>query len=388
MSVLNKTLKGLEQRQTEAASSAEREQTVNVTPISDIGEKLHKLAIPVLAVVALSLVGYVVYKKDLVQHFFVKSPNAAESTPVVTASNEKPAVSEPISETPNRMLEQENEQANQQRNEQVAEQSKSLTAQSLPQAEQVTQTIDVSNDTTATQAPRIASQKVVPAEEETPSVQLVEREKVRPTERQATMKQVTKITATQQANEHFQAGKKAFTFGLVSEAIAALEQCIAVLNEHIECRSLLAAAFYGRQETVKASNVLEQGLSLKPDSMEWRTLLARIYADNKQYNEVLSVLPQRYESQGDNDFWILKGLAAQQLKQHEVALRSFKKLTLSQPEQGKWWLAMARSAEFLQQWQNAMQYYTTATQIGNLSPASQRYAVERLQFIRGRLDAS
>lgn len=385
MSVLNKTLKGLEQRQTGAASSAEREQTVNVTPISDIGEKLHKLAIPVLAVVALSLVGYVVYKKDLVQHFFVKSPNAAESIPMVTASNEKPAVSEPISETPNRMLEQENEQANQQRNEQVTEQSKSLTAQSLPQAEQV---IEMDNDTTATQAPRVASQKVVPAEEETPPVQLVEREKAQPSERQATMKQVTKITATQQANEHFQAGKKAFTFGLVSEAIAALEQCIAVLNEHIECRSLLAAAFYGRQDTVKASNVLEQGLSLKPDSMEWRTLLARIYADNKQYNEVLSVLPQRYESQGDNDFWILKGLAAQQLKQHEVALRSFKKLTLSQPEQGKWWLAMARSAEFLQQWQNAMQYYTTATQIGNLSPASQRYAVERLKFIRGRLDAS
>lgn len=387
MSVLNKTLKGLEQRQTEAASSAEREKTVNVTPISDIGEKLHKLAIPVLAVVALSLVAYVVYKKDLVQHFFVKSPNAAESIPV-TASSEKLAVSEPISETPNRMLEQENEQANQQRSEQVAEQSKSLTAQSLPQAEQVTQTIEMDNDTTVTQATRLASQKVVPAEEETPPVQLVEREKVQPSERQARMKQVTKITATQQANEHFQAGKKAFTFGLVSEAIAALEQCIAVLNEHIECRSLLAAAFYGRQETVKASNVLEQGLSLKPDSMEWRTLLARIYADNKQYNEVLSVLPQRYESQGDNDFWILKGLAAQQLKQHEVALRSFKKLTLSQPEQGKWWLAMARSAEFLQQWQNAMQYYTTATQIGNLSPASQRYAVERLQFIRGRLDAS
>ena len=385
MSVLNKTLKGLEQRQTEAASSAEREQTVNVTPISDIGEKLHKLAIPVLAVVALSLVAYVVYSKDLMQHFFVKSPNAAENVPVATANNDKAAVNEPTSETSNRILEQENEQANQQRNEQVAEQSKSLTSQSSPQ---VTQTIEVTHNTTATQATRLASQKVVPAEEKIPPVQLVEREKARPTERQATMKQVTKITATQQANEHFQAGKKAFTFGLVGEAIAALEQCIAVLNEHIECRSLLAAAFYGRQDTVKASNVLEQGLSLKPDSMEWRTLLARIYADNKQYSEVLSVLPQRYESQGDKDFWILKGLAAQQLKQHEVALRSFKKLTLSQPEQGKWWLAMARSAEFLQQWQNAMQYYTTATQIGNLSPASQRYAVERLQFIRGRLDAS
>ncbi|WP_100912512.1 tetratricopeptide repeat protein [Pseudoalteromonas spongiae] len=387
MSVLNKTLKGLEQRQTEAASSAEREQTVSVTPISDIGEKLHKLAIPVLAVVALSLVGYVVYKKDLVQHFFVKSPNAAESIPV-TASNEKLAVSAPTSEMPNRMPEHANEQANQQQNEQVTEQSKSLTSQSSPQAEQVSQSVEVSNDTTATQTPRVASQKVVPAVEEASPVQLVERKKAQPNERQATMKQVTKITASQQANEYFQAGKKAFTFGLVSEAIAALEQCIAVLNEHIECRSLLAAAFYGRQETVKASNVLEQGLSLKPDSMEWRTLLARIYADNKQYSEVLSVLPQRYESQGDNDFWILKGLAAQQLKQHEVALRSFKKLTLSQPEQGKWWLAMARSAEFLQQWQNAMQYYTTATQIGNLSPASQRYAVERLQFIRGRLDAS
>ena len=203
-----------------------------------------------------------------------------------------------------------------------------------------------------------------------------------------TMKQVAQVTAEQQAYEYFQAGKKAFTFGLVKEAISQLQKCIAVLPEHIECRSLLAAAFYGRQDTDKASELLEQGLSITPNSMEWRTLLAKIYVDGKQYRKVLSVLSQQYEEQAETDFWILKGIAAQRLELHEAALRSFKKVVEAEPGQGKWWVAMGSSAEALNQWQKASQYYTTATQVGALAPASQRYAAERLRFIRGQLNAS
>ena len=71
MSVLNKTLKGLEQRQSNVDTTTEREPTVTVTPILDIGEKLHKLALPLLALTAFCLISYVIYKKGIIQDYFV-----------------------------------------------------------------------------------------------------------------------------------------------------------------------------------------------------------------------------------------------------------------------------------------------------------------------------
>lgn len=374
MSVLNKTLKGLEQRQSNLDTTAEREPTVAVTPILDISEKLHKLALPLLALTALCLISYVIYKKGIIQDYFVVQAQSQTSLAPASeiATNSQEFVKSLPTEAHKELQRSENNIANDIVYTTAKAPEKPINSEAAKEKlseEPVSKKIEES----AQSNNPVVKQAEVPVSTEPAK---------------SSMKQIAQVSAEQKANEHFQAGKKAFTFGLVSEAIVELKQCVAILAEHLECRSLLAAAYYGRKDTNAASDILEQGLSLRPSSMEWRTLLAKIYADNKQYQEVLSVLSQQFESQADNDFWILKGLAAQQLSQHAVALRSFKKLTSAEPEQGKWWLAMGRSAEHLEQWQNAMQYYTTATQIGNLSPASQRYAVERLQFIRGRLNAS
>lgn len=373
MSVLNKTLKGLEQRQSTKTNESEREQTVVVKPVFDIADKLHKFALPSLILVAVLLTGYVVYKQDV---FSSDNNHAGEKQANVS--------SEPnIEEVRDKHIDEANSEIAQRTlTEQVSEETKSL---AFMEGKPLKPSTTVTN-LTAQEQPLPAKQiKPKLSQNLTPSTQRQNKSSPPP---ELSMKEIAQVSASQKAQEYFQAGKKAFTFGMVSEAIAELQQCIGVLPEHIECRSLLAAAYYGRKDITKASSVLEQGLGLRPDSIEWRTLLAKVYADNKQYHEVLSVLPQQFENQGGSDFWILKGLAAQQLAQHEVALRSFKKLTLSEPQHGKWWMAMGRSAEQLKQWQNAIQYYTTATQIGNLSPSSQRYAVERLQFLRGQLNAS
>ncbi|WP_372767742.1 tetratricopeptide repeat protein [Pseudoalteromonas sp.] len=373
MSVLNKTLKGLEQRQSKVNILTEQEQTVTVAPVLDLSEKIHKLILPLLVFIAFCLISYVIYKKSIFQQYVTDADVFSEK--IVTVRK----VSNDSSNQSLQHLQQESQLLPKKAEDEVVSQivhthdahyDKNTTEAVQPQAEDESIFFKVENEAPRNEVVKQQEKKIV----------------TEPSEH--SMKQITQLSAEQKAKEYFQAGKKAFRFGLVSEAVVELQNCITILPEHIACRSLLAAAYYGRKETVKASDILEQGLNLEPSSMEWRILLAKIYADNKQYQEVLSVLSQQFESQGDNDFWILKGLAAQQLSQHAVALRSFKKLTLAEPQQGKWWLAMGRSAEHLKHWQNAMQYYTTATQVGNLSPASQRYAVERLLFIRGRLNAS
>ena len=383
MSVLNKTLQNLEQRKPQSPEANLQQEVAKVAPVLDFGEKLHKFMFPTLVIVTVLLLGYIVYKKDIVADFL----SGSAAVDIANTELEAPT--------------KHNE--NSTSSEALAKESAVESSVAEPAGNDETLIV---NDETPIAVKPTAPKEVITKEsllaeltDEKPTTTaltnttetthpLSQPEKKTSQEAVATMKQVAQVTAEQQADEHFQAGKKAFTFGLVKEAISQLQKCIAVLPEHIECRSLLAAAFYGRQDTGKASELLEQGLSITPNSMEWRTLLAKIYVDGKQYREVLSVLSQQYEEQAETDFWILKGIAAQRLELHETALRSFKKVVEAEPGQGKWWVAMGSSAEALNQWQKASQYYTTATQVGALAPASQRYAAERLRFIRGQLNAS
>lgn len=396
MSVLNKTLKGLQGREHQHPNLLPDEQMVNVTSIkSGLSEKAHRRVLLLLVVITLSLVAFIIYKKNMVQSF-------VKETQPVTANN----VTNPSPQPSNQLTTEPNAS-----DSQVSKVPKDITTstsvsdgnsveKTLSESQSNEQRVQLNNSAiqaastpaqsdTQQVANKVASKQSKPVT--VSSEPLIKVDKAESTVDKLDnnlVKKIAKLSASQLAQNHFEAGKKAFNFGMVGDAISALQDCISVLDTHLECRSLLAAAFYGRKEVDKSISVLEQGLRIHPESIEWRTLLAKIYAETKQYASVLSVLGQPYEAKAKNDFWILKGVAAQKLSQHEVALRSFKKLTMLEPGQGKWWLAMGSSAEALQRWNSASQYYTTATQIGGLSPASQKHAIARLKYIRGRVNAS
>jgi len=192
---------------------------------------------------------------------------------------------------------------------------------------------------------------------------------------------VRQISTQERADNWFNKGKEAFKFGLIEDAIIDLDKALTLMPLHIDARSLLAAAYYGRGELAQADAILRQGLRFNPDVMRWRVLLAKILTEQQSYQSVLPVLSQQFERYANIDFWILKGTAAQQLGENDIALNCFRQLTQLQPEQAKWWLALASASEIAADKYNARRYYMTALQLGGLSPGSQDHAEQRLLYL-------
>jgi len=192
---------------------------------------------------------------------------------------------------------------------------------------------------------------------------------------------IRKISTRERAENWFTQGKEAFQFGLIEDAIAALDKTLILMPLHIEARSLMAAAYYGREQSQEAESILRHGLSLNPDVMRWRILLAKILVEKGSYQSVAPVLSKRYEISANIDFWILKGTASQQLGEHKVAKNCFAKLTQLEPGEAKWWLALATSNDALGHYHNAKRFYLTAIELGGLSPNAHSHAKQRLEKI-------
>ncbi len=193
---------------------------------------------------------------------------------------------------------------------------------------------------------------------------------------------VTNKPKREKENAHFwfKKGKESFHYGLVSDAIKHLEKALILAPKHIEARNLLTSAYYSRGEKTIAKSILLQGVKVLPEIIHWRILLAKLQIEQRQYSEVLSILSDEFEQKADIEFWILKGTAAQQLGKHQIAIRNFKYLSESQPQKGKWWLALATSNDAMGDLESAKKFYLKAVSLGGLSVGSTKMAQARLTY--------
>ena len=63
---------------------------------------------------------------------------------------------------------------------------------------------------------------------------------------------IRKISTRERAENWFNQGKEAFQFGLIEDAIAALDKALILMPLHIEARSLMSAAYYGREQITRS----------------------------------------------------------------------------------------------------------------------------------------
>ncbi len=194
---------------------------------------------------------------------------------------------------------------------------------------------------------------------------------------------VTALSTAERAERWFQQGQQSLSYRMVDEAITQFEQALHLAPSHKSARTMLAATLYGQQRNDEAFSVLVNGLQQHPSVLEWRVLIAKMATEQKQYPRVLAALADEYDQQAmrlaDNDYWILKGTAARNLERFDIAKTSFTVLIKRQPNVAKWWLALATSEDGLGELQAAKSHYGTALQLGGLSMQSQRYARARYE---------
>lgn len=129
----------------------------------------------------------------------------------------------------------------------------------------------------------------------------------------------------------------------------------------------------------RAQQILQQGLSKGADSAELRLLLAQHYIQQQQWAAADAVLLPQFDLSLYPEYYGLKATAAQQLGDSVAAQQWFSRLIVLQPQQARWWLGAAIAFDQHGQRQQAQLHYRQALQWGDtLSADSRNYIQQRL----------
>ena len=132
----------------------------------------------------------------------------------------------------------------------------------------------------------------------------------------------------------------------------------------------------------QALTVLQQALQQGIVHADIQLLLAQQAAAQAQWQRVDTLLPAQFALAQQPEYYGLKATALQQLGQPQAALDWFSQLIVLQPQQARWWLGAAIAFDALSQPEQAQLHYRQALQWGDsLTAASRNYIQQRLAAI-------
>lgn len=132
----------------------------------------------------------------------------------------------------------------------------------------------------------------------------------------------------------------------------------------------------------QALTVLQQALQQGIVHADIQLLLAQQAAAQAQWQRVDTLLPAQFVLAQQPEYYGLKATALQQLGQSQAALDWFSQLIVLQPQQARWWLGAAIAFDALSQPEQAQLHYRQALQWGDsLTAASRNYIQQRLAAI-------
>ncbi|WP_032094802.1 MULTISPECIES: tetratricopeptide repeat protein [unclassified Alteromonas] len=197
---------------------------------------------------------------------------------------------------------------------------------------------------------------------------------------------ITPKTQKQQSAVHLDAGLNAYQFGMFEDAEQNFLLALQVEPKNHEARKQLAALYFGQNNIPMALSVLSKGVSIEPQNLMWRELMGKILIAKSRFEEALSVMPEAFNQQAvkeqRSDYLIIMGTAAQAINKPEVAISAFSAMTVLQPQNGKWWLALGVNYDQLGQDDEAIKAFEAALAQGGVSPASKQYVIERLNALK------
>lgn len=171
--------------------------------------------------------------------------------------------------------------------------------------------------------------------------------------------------------------------GDTKTAIDALFDLLEQEPENIGARKKLASLLFAEGQAESAQSLLESGLKSHPNNSDLHLMLARLYSQNAQPDAALQLLQQvQVYAVNDADFIAYRASLAKQLNQHNSAYQDYLALAKAQPEQARWWLGFAVAAERLEQLPSAEAAYDRALSLNQLSAEVTEFIRQRLRYLR------
>lgn len=188
------------------------------------------------------------------------------------------------------------------------------------------------------------------------------------------------LTAQQLSSNAQKRAQKALDSNNLDEALAHYSEALKYTPDDVKARKTLSALYYGKGDVRRAADILQKGISQDRDSVELRLSLAKLLMKEQQNAAALTALAFLPDN-ASVEYLSLRGVLAQKNNQDEIALTSYKKLVMLEPESGRWWLGLAIQQERALEFESAQQSYTKALKGLGLSGQSQQFVRDRLAMI-------
>ncbi|MAD77554.1 MAG: hypothetical protein CML20_22765 [Rheinheimera sp.] len=195
-----------------------------------------------------------------------------------------------------------------------------------------------------------------------------------------TMINKQQLSAAQQQQNMQHRANASEAAGDTSGAITIWQQIVSQQPAEANGYLNLARLWLKQQQIITASQVLLQARQKGVLSAEINMQLAQLAVRQGQWQQALAFLPDQFELAAEPEYFGMKATVLQQLQQHAAALGWYQRLQQLQPDQGRWSLGAALASEQLGQSAQAHQYYQHAWQYRQaLSVSSHNFIQQRLK---------
>lgn len=389
MSVINKMLKDLDQRQ-------QGHQLSNIAQhqVQYLGRK-HSVNIWVsISLMSLLIGGVGVYGYQLISQMPVEpAPKfaAASETEVAimptvpeinaeaeTITSEAVNVTEPLALSKKTVVKASNGLVNTEMpldegSRPVAKQNAQIEATVTANAQSEPQTIVTEEDEIVEAIQASAPEReFVKSSVDTPTI-----EPVKPAGKMAVTE--VKLTPSQLAQKQLTLATDAEKQGELDKALEYYEKALGFDPSLHNVRQQLAALHYGQGRLNNAEQVLQQAVLLYPQEFEFYLLLARVQQELGEVDLALASLAQIPDSHVlARQKWLAQTDLAQKQGQFTLAEQAYRQLLQQEPQQGKWWMGLGYALDSQQQFAKASQAYRTALSHSGLSAQATTFIEQRL----------
>ncbi|MEX3074320.1 tetratricopeptide repeat protein [Vibrio alginolyticus] len=205
--------------------------------------------------------------------------------------------------------------------------------------------------------------------------------KLRPVSESSMSIEHVELTHRQLAVKALGRAEKAMDANDMQTALSAYSEALRYEPTNADTRQKLAALYFGKGDTRKAYEIVQEGINLDTDSQVLRLALSKLLVKANQPEAALSPLVHLPPLPG-KDYLAMRAALAQKQKQNEIALESYQLLTQRDPENARWWLGLGIQQERALQFTAAINSYQKALGKVGISNQSQAFIRDRLTILK------
>ncbi|MGC9460551.1 tetratricopeptide repeat protein [Vibrio genomosp. F10] len=204
--------------------------------------------------------------------------------------------------------------------------------------------------------------------------------KSEPVEQGGIIVEQVELTPVQLAEKAEIRARKAIDSNNIDEALNSYKDVLRYTPKDENSRQQLAALYYGKGDTRRAFEILQDGIKIDNDSEALRVALAKLLIKEQQPEAALTPLLHLNHSPSV-DYLSLRAALAQKNSLDDVALETYQQLVSADSANARWWLGLAIQQERNSNMPEAKVAYQQALTKVGLSKQSQTFVRERLKLI-------